>query len=260
MAKKSIPSDLITLAHRLADASGQAIRPYFRKNIAVETKGDASPVTIADKNAEKAIRRTLEKERPQDGIWGEEGGSQNMDAEYLWVIDPIDGTKSFTAGMPIFGTLIGLFRGDEAILGVLDQPISKERWVGAQGKATTLNGKPVKCRPCSTLAAASIGTTGPQMFKSAKTLKQFGTISQASARTLYGGDCYLYGMLSMGFLDAVVEEQMHLHDFAALIPIVEGAGGVITDWQGKPLGRAKKSAVLATGDAKLHKKLRGMLG
>lgn len=251
-----IGNTFVLLANRLADASGAVIRRYFRSKYATETKNDKSPVTAADKEAEQAIRKILEKERPKDGIWGEEFGSADMNADFLWVIDPIDGTKSFATGRPIFGTLIALYRGDEPVMGVIDQPITRERWIGAKGAGTTLNGRLVKCRPCDELSAAHVATTGPDAFDDPKAWKKFESIAQDSAFPLYGGDCYSYGQVATGFLDAVVEERMKLHDFAALIPVVEGAGGKITDWKGEPLTRDKAaSPVLAAGDVRLHDEL-----
>ncbi len=255
----SVGNTFILLGQRLADASGAVIRRYFRAQFTTQTKSDQSPVTIADKEAEQAIRKILEKERPKDSIQGEEFGTDNKDSEFLWVIDPIDGTKSFATGRPIFGTLIALYRGDEPIMGILDQPITRERWVGAKGHATTLNGRAVKCRPCDDLKAAQVATLGPDYFESDATWKRFQDIARASAFAIYGGDCYSYGQVATGFLDSVIDERMHLHDFAALVPIVEGAGGKITDWQGKPLGRKQLSPVIASGDAKLHDKLCAMM-
>jgi inositol-phosphate phosphatase/L-galactose 1-phosphate phosphatase/histidinol-phosphatase len=255
----AIGNTFLLLAQRLADASGAVIRRYFRTKYGVETKADMSPVTAADREAEQAIRNILLKERPKDGIWGEEFGSSDMNADFLWVIDPIDGTKAFATGRPIFGTLIGLYRGGEPVLGVIDQPITRERWVGGLGHATTLNGRPVKCRPCLNLKAAQVGTTSPGMFDMPQSRANFDRIAQEAAFVIYGGDCYSYGQLATGFLDAVIEDHMKLHDFAALIPIVEGAGGRITDWQGNPLGLKEKSSVLASGDARLHDELLKML-
>jgi inositol-phosphate phosphatase/L-galactose 1-phosphate phosphatase/histidinol-phosphatase len=256
----AVGNTFLLLAQRLADASGAVIRRYFRAKYATETKDDKSPVTAADREAEQAIRAILQKERPKDGIWGEEFGSSDMNADFLWVIDPIDGTKAFATGRPIFGTLIALYRGGEPVMGVIDQPITRERWVGALGHATTLNGRPVKCRPCSGLKTAQIATTSPSMFDTPDSKAKFERITKECAFTLYGGDCYSYAQVATGFLDAVIEDHMKLHDFGALIPIVEGAGGRITDWQGKSLGMKEKSSVLATGDARLHDELLKILG
>ena len=199
------PSDLIELANRLADAGGDVIRPYFRQPIAIDTKADASPVTIADREAEQAIRAVLAVARPDDGIIGEEFGSEKTGAEYVWVIDPIDGTRSFITGRPIFGTLIALVHNGAPILGVIDQPIGGERWVGLRGHGATLNGNPIRVRECPTLADATIGTTAPDLFDltGAKSWQQ---AAAAARHVVYGGDCYTYAQIATGLVDAVVED------------------------------------------------------
>lgn len=262
MTKTPLDPALIALSHRLADAAGEVIRRYFRQEFHIDSKTDDSPVTIADKEAEKAIRAILEKERPGDGIHGEEFGSDEGKTGYLWVLDPVDGTKAFATGRPLFGTLIGLVHEGEAVLGILDQPITKERWIGARGHGTKLNGKTVKCRPCPDLKAANVATTGPDMFDFEQYVRFYNFVKKETSFTLYGGDCYSYGQLAGGWLDAVVESYMKLHDYAALIPIVEEAGGVITDWQGKKLNLAAgwhHAAVVAAGDKTVHEKLCGVL-
>lgn len=252
------PSDLIELANRLADAGGDVIRPYFRQPIAIDTKADASPVTIADREAEQAIRALLAAARPDDGIIGEEFGSEKTGAEYVWVIDPIDGTKSFITGRPIFGTLIALVCNGAPILGVIDQPISGERWIGLRGHGATLNGNPIRVRECPTLADATIGTTAPDLFDftGAKTWRQ---TAAAARHVVYGGDCYTYAQIATGLVDAVVEAGLQTYDFAALAPVVEEAGGVITDWQGNPLTLASDGTIVACGDARLHAELLDLL-
>ena len=252
------PSDLIELANRLADAGGDVIRPYFRQPVAIDTKADASPVTIADREAEQAIRAVLAAARPDDGIIGEEFGSEKTGAEYVWVIDPIDGTKSFITGRPIFGTLIALVCNSAPILGVIDQPISGERWIGLRGHGATLNGNPIRVRECPTLADATIGTTAPDLFDrtGAKTWQQ---TAAAARHVVYGGDCYTYAQIATGLVDAVVEAGLQTYDFAALAPVVEEAGGVVTDWQGNPLTLASDGTIVACGDARLHAELLDLL-
>ena len=257
-AKPRVSDELIHLAHRLTDASGAIISRYYRAKMDVETKDDQSPVTRADKEAEQAIRQILEKERPNDSIHGEEFGSSTKRDGFLWVIDPIDGTKAFATGRPLFGTLIGLFIDGIPALGMIDQPVTKERWIGAVGHGTALNGTPVRCRPCATLPQAQIATTGPSVFKREDYLK-FLDITNRSSFTVYGGDCYSYGQLACGFLDSVIEGALKLHDYAALIPVVESAGGKITTWQNTPLGVEDGNSVIASGDARLHDELCGLL-
>lgn len=252
------PSDLIELANRLADAGGDVIRPYFRQPIAIDTKADASPVTIADREAEQAIRAVLAAARPDDGIIGEEFGSEKTGAEYVWVIDPIDGTKSFITGRPIFGTLIALVCNGAPILGVIDQPISGERWIGLRGHGATLNGNPIRVRECPTLADATIGTTAPDLFDLAGA-KSWQQTAAAARHVVYGGDCYTYAQIATGLVDAVVEAGLQTYDFAALAPVVEEAGGVVTDWQGNPLTLASDGTIVACGDARLHAELLDLL-
>jgi inositol-phosphate phosphatase / L-galactose 1-phosphate phosphatase / histidinol-phosphatase len=242
-----VTEDDLALAARLADAAGAAIRPFFRRPFAIEAKGDASPVTEADRAAEAAMRAILAAERPHDGIIGEEYGVQREAADRVWVLDPIDGTRSFVAGRPIFGTLVALLEGGRPVLGLLDQPIAGERWIGAVGRPTTLDGAPVRTRRCADLAQAHLATTGPGYF-TAQSYAAFDRVSKTTRDTLWGGDCYNYGLLAAGYLDLVVEDGLKLYDFAALVPIVEGAGGRMCDWQGKPLDRDSRGQVIAAGD------------
>lgn len=254
----NVSEDLIALAHRLADASGEVIRKYFRTGFHIEGKQDQSPVTIADKEAEQVIRAILAKERPGDGIHGEEFGSDAGTTGYMWVLDPIDGTKAFATGRPLFGTLIGLVHNGRAVLGVIDQPISGERWIGASGHPTLFNGKPARVRPCPDISNANIATTGPDMFDLEEYLRLYTYLKEETSFTIYGGDCYSYGTLASGWLDGIVEGHMKLHDYVALIPVVEGAGGIITDWQGNPLPLKPSFdafEVLAAGDKPLHERL-----
>ena len=240
----------LALAGRLADAAGAAIRPFFRKPFAMEAKADLSPVTEADRAAEAAMRAILAAERPDDGIIGEEYGRDRPDAERVWVLDPIDGTRSFVAGRPIFGTLVALIEGGRPILGVIDQPISGERWLGAAGRPSTLNGAPIRTRPCEAIAQAHLATTGPGYF-TPESWPAFERVRAAARDTLWGGDCYNYGLLAAGHLDLVIEDGLKLYDFAALVPIVEGAGGVMRDWAGRPLDIESDGKVIAAGDARL---------
>lgn len=248
------------LIERLAEAAGAAIRPYYRAEFGLESKGDATPVTLADRAAEAAIRTILESERPGDGIIGEEYGTVREGAARQWVIDPIDGTTSFVAGRPIFGTLIALMQDGWPVLGLIDQPILRERWVGAVGQGTTLNGKPVKSRRCAELKEAILSTTSPNCF-SAHEGEHFMALAAKTAhrRLIWGGDCYNYALLASGHIDIVVEAGLKLHDFAALIPVVEGAGGIMCDWNGNPLSASSAGDVIALGDpARLEDVLEGL--
>jgi inositol-phosphate phosphatase/L-galactose 1-phosphate phosphatase/histidinol-phosphatase len=248
------PFDLdafLTLALRLADAAGAEIRPHFRKPLAVEDKADLTPVTAADRAAEAVMRELIEAYFPEHGIIGEEFGRVREDAELVWVLDPIDGTKSFISGVPLFGTLIALTRNGHPILGVIDQPISRERWVGATGRPTTLNGAAIHCRSCPTLAAATLFATTPDMFKGDDAIA-FARVSAAVKLTRFGADCYAYGLVAAGFVDLVLEASLKPYDFCAMVPIVEGAGGVATDWRGKALDLVSDGRILVAGDRRAH--------
>ncbi len=245
-------SDL-ALANRLADAAGAAIRPLFRGDWDQEQKADRTFVTEADRAAEAAMRGIIETERADDGIVGEEYGTRNEGAGRQWVLDPIDGTTSFIAGRPIFGTLVALLQDGWPVLGVIDQPIAKERWVGRIGDGTTFNGKPVRVSPCRSLEDAVLATTTPHQFSGEDVDAFMGVAkSVAERKIIYGGDCYNYGLVASGHVDVVIEAGLQLYDYAALVPVVEGAGGTMSDWQGNPLdaGSAKSQGarVIALGD------------
>ena len=240
------PSD-VALAHRLADAAGAAIRPLFRAEFGLEMKSDETPVTRADREAEAAMRRLLKAEAPRDGIAGEEYGVEEGSSGRQWVLDPIDGTRAFIAGRPIFGTLIALVADGWPVLGVIDQPILKERWIGVTGRPTEFNGAPARTRSCRDLAGALLGTTSPACFDDAQ-LHAFEHLDGAVRSTVLGGDCYNYACLASGHLDIVVEANLKLHDFAALVPVVEGAGGRMCDWAGDPLHAGSTGEVIAAGD------------
>jgi len=250
-------ADDIALAQRLADAAGTAIRPYFRSGVGVETKADASPVTIADRAAEAAMRSLVEAERPNDGIIGEEFGDHQPGARRTWVFDPIDGTRSFIAGRAIFGTLIALLQDGVPVLGVIDQCIAGDRWVGSDGE-TQLNGVRVRTRACPNLGDAHLATTAPQLFDAAG-VNGFARLRAAARDTLYGGDCHNYGLLAAGCLDIVVESGLKLYDWAALVPVVTGAGGAMTDWHGQPLRQGSDGRVIAAGDPALLDAIRARL-
>lgn len=239
----------IALAHRLADAARAEIVPHFRTAVASEAKGDATPVTVADRAAEKAMRRILKAEVPQDGVHGEEFGIEAGRSNRMWVLDPIDGTTAFLAGRPIFATLIALLVDGFPVLGMIDQPINRERWLGVTGQGTTFNGSPVTTRPCRDLSQATVATTGPQYFT-----QDEGDMFMALAaktdhkRMVMGGDCYNYACLASGHIDVICEAGLKLHDFAALVPVIEGAGGTMSDWSGEPLHAGSDGRVLALGD------------
>jgi histidinol phosphatase-like enzyme (inositol monophosphatase family) len=239
----------IALALRLADVAGEAIRPHYRSGASSERKEDATPVTIADREAEEAMRRILKAEAPRDAVIGEEFGEERGTSGRSWVLDPIDGTVSFIGGRPIFGTLIALVVEGFPVLGVIDQPILRERWVGASGRPTTFNGQPASTRSCPRLSDAVLATTGPQYFDDHDGGHFMALASGTDhRRMMMGGDCYNYGLVACGHIDIVCEAGLKLHDWAALVPVVEGAGGMMCDWSGDPLHSGSDGHVLAFGD------------
>ncbi len=250
----------LALALRLADVAGAAIRPLFRGQWSEERKADRSFVTEADRAAEAAMRRLIEAEFSADGIIGEEYGTRNEGAGRQWVLDPIDGTTSFIAGRPIFGTLIALLQDGWPVLGIIDQPIAGERWVGRIGQPTLFNGKPAAARPLKELGDAVLATTSPHLFSNEEADAFMAVAKQvAEKKIIYGGDCYNYGLVASGHIDVVIEAGLKLYDYAALVPVVEGAGGIMADWQGNPLDAGSDGTVIALGDpARLEDVLEAM--
>ena len=252
------PEEFIPFAEQLATISGEIVRRYYRKEIDIEAKDDASPVTLADIEIEKSLRAQIRSSYPEHGIIGEELEPVNPDAEYKWMLDPIDGTKSFMIGRPIFGTLISLLHNDEPILGIIDQPILGERWTGVKGFATNFNYEPCRTRDCIKLSDATMCTTSPNLFHGSD-FEAFETVRKIAQYVIYGGDCYSYGLLSSGSVDIVLETDLKPHDFCALAPIIRGSHGIITDWEGNPITLKSDGRVLACGDARVHKEVLALL-
>ena len=246
-----VPNAYVDLAGRLAEASGIVVRRYFRSLPDVEEKSDTTPVTIADRQAEVAMRELIQAKFPDHGIFGEEGDSILARSEFVWVLDPIDGTKNYVSGSYQFGTLISLLKDGVCVLGIIDQPVLKERWLGVKGQPTTFNGKPVQTRICDTLIKAWMFSTTPAMFKSERR-DAFERLAGRVKYSLFGTDCIGYGLLASGHTDIVCEAQLKPWDFAAHVPIIEGAGGVISDWTGYSLNLSSGDTVLACGDKRMH--------
>ncbi len=249
----------IALAEALADAARAVISGHFRRPLAVDDKSDLTPVTVADRAAEAAMRQLIEKRFPDDGIIGEEHGSIRGEAEHVWVLDPIDGTKSFISGIPLFGTLIALARRGRPVLGIIDQPILGERWLGVAGRGTLLNGAPVRSRRCAALERATLFCTAPELMFQGEDAAGFARLRGAVKLFRAGADCYAYAQLAGGFIDLVVEGQLKPYDFCALAPVIEGAGGTITDWQGRALDLGSDGRVVACGDPALAAPARALL-
>ena len=252
----NIDKNIVGFASHLADEADKIIHKFYRQPFDIEKKYDKSPVTIADKTIEANLRKLIEVQYPDDGILGEEFENKTSKSGYTWIVDPIDGTKSFIIGRPTFGTLIALAYDDVPVLGIIDQPIIKDRWIGVRNYPTTHNGIACKTRKCSDLSNAIIATTDPIGQFSAKHEKEvMANLREISSIHAYGSDCYAYGLLASGFVDLVIETQLKPYDFAALVPIVTGAGGSMTDWNGEPLTIKSKGHVIALGDGDLYNNL-----
>jgi inositol-phosphate phosphatase / L-galactose 1-phosphate phosphatase / histidinol-phosphatase len=236
----------LDLAKKLADCARDIVLPYFRQPLDIISKADDSPVTIADREAEQAMRALIKNTFPDHGILGEEFGQENIDADYVWALDPIDGTKSFITGTPLFGTLVSLLKAGSPVIGIIDMPALNERWVGCDGRPTTFQGKNVHVRPCASLDKAWLYATSPHMFES--DFPAFEKVRKQTHCALYGIDCYAYGLLANGACDLVIEATMGIYDFCALAPVVAGAGGTMTDWRGGALNLQSDGRVVAAGD------------
>jgi myo-inositol-1(or 4)-monophosphatase len=247
--------DFAAFVDELAAVSGETIRPFFRTALGIDNKslsGGFDPVTAADRAAETAMRALIKKTFPEHGIMGEELGVERPDAEYVWVLDPIDGTKSFICGMPAWGTLIALTRGGEPIYGMMHQPFTHEHFFG-DGSASSYRGpagdRALRTRGCAQLADAVLLTTSPLLMREADR-RAFRRVEQAVRLSRYGGDCYAYCMLAAGQVDLVIETELKAYDILPLIPIIEGAGGVVTTWDnGRPHEGGK---IIAAGDERVH--------
>lgn len=251
------PSRLVETAHELADASGKAILKYFRKPLSVDNKASGrafDPVTEADRAGERAIRKRLATLHPDHGIIGEEMGCAPGTAPYTWVIDPVDGTRAFITGMPLWGTLIGVTCNGTAEIGLMDQPYTRERvwssgtashWRGTEGRT-----RRIRTTPCARLEDARLTTTSPDLFEPGHEAEAFARLRSSARLTRFGGDCYAYCLLAAGHIDIIVEAGLKTYDIVALIPIIERAGGIVTNWDG---GRAEEGGrILACGDRRLH--------
>ncbi|GAC1346311.1 MAG: histidinol-phosphatase [Acetobacteraceae bacterium] len=252
--------DLLAAAEAAADVAAAVIRPFYRQGVPADVKDDASPVTIADRSAEQAMRAVLAQRFPEHGILGEEFGLDRPGARLRWVLDPVDGTRAFITGRPQFGTLIGLLDGPTPILGLLDQPITGERWIGVAGQTTRFRGAfgRVGCRACPSLAQAELSCTSPDLLTPAQR-PLFQRVQAAARRTSWGGDCYAYGLIALGAIDVIVEPGLKPWDWAALLPIIEGAGGMVRTWRGEVLHPDGDGDVVAVGDPALMPQILSLL-
>lgn len=255
-------SDLSTFlqtAHELADMGRSLSMQWFGQPLVVDIKADDSPVTMADRGVEAALRARLAECHPDHGILGEEQGRERLDAEYVWVIDPIDGTRSFISGLPLWGTLIALMHRGQAVLGLVDVPAIGERWSAPRSGPTTYahdrrQPEPRTCRTsgCTELSRARLYATSPDIF-SASQLAAFDRLTSKVAMRRYGGDCYAYGLVASGHVDLVVEAGLQPYDYLAMVCVIENAGGVISDWQGQPLTMDSAGDVVVAASPELHR-------
>ena len=259
-------SEFEQFALDLADASGSVIRKYFRADLNVEDKADNSPVTVADRLAETVIREMINDKYPSHDILGEEHGFQNTGSRWKWVIDPIDGTRSFVSGMPIFGTLISLLENDVPHLGIIDMPILHERWFSASGEEcffypSDADQKKVVCKVSgkNNIEQAILYSADPKMFNSSQKPLYDRVASQVKLPR-FGGDCYSYGLLASGYIDLVIEADMKIYDLMALVPVIESAGGIISDWQGSTAFDSNwDGCVVAASSEELHRQAISLL-
>ena len=247
-------NEFVKFANLLADSASQTSMKYFRKKLEVDNKDDESPVTIADKETEKIIRDKIRKNFPNHGILGEEYENENLESEFIWVIDPIDGTRSYIAGHKDFGNLISLLHNNQPIIGIINCPAHNERWLGIKDVKTTCNGKNVLTSGIKKIENAYLFTSGVYFYEPFFR-KGFETLKGKTKYFRLGGDCYMYGMLSSGLIDIVIEDTLKAHDYMALINVVEGAGGKISDKYGKPITLQSDGSLIASSSPQLHNEI-----
>lgn len=250
---ESVGRDFVKFAHHLADAAGEIVRPAACSRRVVHRKADGSPVTEIDRAVETRLREMITARHPDHGVMGEEFGGDRLEAEHVWVLDPVDGTKAFMAGLPMYGTLIGLARGGRPVLGVVDQPIARERWTGIDGNGTWYNGERVHTDACDRLSEALVSTTSHEYYEG-DDAESFRRIVSRSGWMVYGGNCLAFARVASGFVDVALEAKTGVYDYCALVPVVENAGGVMTGWRGEPLTLepAPGGRILASGGRALH--------
>lgn len=244
--------EALRFANRAADGAREIAAQYFRKPLGVEHKGDDSPVTVADREIESYLRGCIQAEWPDHGIFGEEEAPVNTDSRHVWIVDPIDGTKSFVTGHPLFGQLLALLEDGRPCLGQIDMPVTGERWSGIAGQPSTLNGTPCHTSDCRDLAKAYAYTTDPLLFSGTRA-GAIAALRQSVRLLRFGGDCYCYGLLASGHCDLVLETGLQPYDYLPVVQVIRGAGGVITDWQGGELGIGSSGDVLAAATPELHR-------
>ncbi|MEM7194448.1 MAG: inositol monophosphatase family protein [Pseudomonadota bacterium] len=249
---QKLPETFIETAIQAVDQARLITARYFRSELAVDSKSDRSPVTVADQETEQALKNLILDRHPEHGFFGEESGTENTSAPWQWILDPIDGTKSFASGKPTFGTLVALLFENEPLLGIIDHGILDERWIGIKNRPTTFNGQPCATSKTSAVARSSLCVTTPDMFDESA-MAAFDQLSCQCQFRVFGGDCHSYGLLASGHTEIVCEADLKAYDYLALVPVVEGAGGVISDWRGDPLNRDSGDRVLASANLSVHR-------
>ncbi len=252
------PDELVEFAGHLSDVACQILRRHTHRPLDIEVKGDGSPVTNVDREVEAAVRAEIERAYPAHGIRGEEFPATRPDAELVWIIDPLDGTKEFIQGLPLFGFLLALCHRGRFILGLAEQPVTRDRWLGAAGHGTRHRGEKVTTRRCPALAEATLSIMGYDSFCRAHH-DRLSPIGAAAKARIIADSFYVFGLVAMGRVDAIVSAGFALHDYAALDVIVREAGGEVTDWQGKPLELASDNTIIAVGDKALLPEILGRL-
>lgn len=245
---------MFTFANQLADVSRQIILESLSNPMKFVTKSDLSPVTQIDQNVESALRKLINENYPDHGILGEEYSSEKLDSDYVWVIDPIDGTKAFITGMPVYGTLIALSYKSYPVLGIIDHPFTDERWAGQDGRQSTYNGMPIQSRECVKLAEAIVSIGNPESLSDGER-SAFLNLRKATKWGIYGGNCYAYGRLAMGSIDVSIDSGLDPFDYCALDAVIRNAGGAISDWEGQRLTIHSGHRCVASGDPALHKEV-----
>ena len=244
-------SEWLEFAQALADAAREIVLPAARVDPRVEVKADETLVTATDHAVEMRLREMIAARYPTHGILGEEFGATAIDSHNVWVLDPIDGTAPFIAGIPVYGTLIALARDGKPYIGVIDHPATNERWLGVVGEGAYFNAKQVHTRPCACLGTAFMTNSSPDFFNAVE-FQQFSHLKAHVRYTQYGGSCYAYGSLASGRTDLAVDAGMEAFDLMAPAAVVLAAGGMVTDWSGSPLTIDNCRRILAAGDASLH--------
>jgi inositol-phosphate phosphatase / L-galactose 1-phosphate phosphatase / histidinol-phosphatase len=251
------PSDLLKAVVQISAAAAAIPMRHFRSGVAVEDKPDASPVTIADRETEEHIRQAIEARFPSHGIFGEEFGKRNADAEYTWIIDPIDGTRSFICGVPLFGMLLGVLHRGAPVAGVIRMPALGETFAGCRGGGATLNGTPVRCRNVPVAEARIfINEANRMLTREPERLARLMGLGRVQR---FSNDCYQFGLLAAGQIDAVVDFDLQPYDYLPVVPVVEAAGGIITDWRGGKLGLQSDGTVIAAATRGLYSAIKSAL-